>query len=66
MLYFLLTFEENPKLWNKPSPQISPHSGGLFNGLQYITQFFTRNRFISNPVLDSQQFKKLLDLQGKS
>ena len=30
------------------------------------TRFFIRNHFISNPVLDSQKFKRLLELQGKS
>jgi len=33
---------------------------------QFSTLFLIRNHFTSNLVLDSQKFKRLLELQGKS
>ena len=40
---------------------ISERSYQLFS-----KRFFIRNHFVSNLVLDSLKFKKLLELQGKS
>ena len=41
-----------------------PHSYTL--SYYSLPRFTTRNHFLSNLVLDSVKFKKLLELQGKS